>query len=97
MILQNARIGFPVEVNILYEDYEPFGEQSTRAYTHTYIYETSQEADDAVLAFEAEAANDLVEVLRVFPEGVVHSGEFNLVSEAKDDLIQQKEEQKDAV
>jgi hypothetical protein len=73
-------IAFPVEINLLYPDYEPFGSQTTRAWTKILFCKTHAKAKKAAQRLEEARQSlpdkDLIEIRRPFPKGVVHKGKL---------------------
>lgn len=74
-------IAYPVMVELLYEDYEPFGGQNTRSYSQVYFFSTPQEARAALVRFQSLArekagkiGEDLFEAQIEYDEGVVYHG-----------------------
>ena len=89
-------IAYPVEVILLYPDYEPFEDQNTRGFTEIYHYHSPEEAESAEKLFLAHGEillppedKDLLEVNRPNPDGVVFRDTLNVLTTIGEDLRNQ--------
>jgi hypothetical protein len=92
-------VAYPVEVVLLYADYEPFGEQTTKGFTQLYHYGSTVEAYVAERGFKILLSTEdesLWEVNRPFHSGVVFYDTLNNPNNVVGDLREQVTNWKDA-